>query len=189
MEKIIIFTDGSSRGNPGPGGWGAIVAWGLEPKATEENKVIELGGREEMTTNNRMEMMAVIEALSFIDLKLKTENLKIVIYCDSSYVINGATLWAKGWEANEWKTKANQDVLNKDLWEEILSLTEKFGSKFHLEWKQIEGHAGIVGNERCDVIATSFAGNDKINLYNGEFSSYGLNIFSLDKNIIEKTKN
>lgn len=182
MEKIIIFTDGSSRGNPGPGGWGAIVAWGLELGVSEERKIVELGGREELTTNNRMEMKAVIEALLYLSSKPEALSSKLLIYCDSGYVINGATKWAKGWEANGWRTKTGADVLNKDLWEEMLTLTEKFGSKFNLDWKQIEGHMGIAGNERCDEIATAFADGEKIDLYNDPFSEYGIDILSLATN-------
>jgi len=175
MEKIIIFTDGSSRGNPGPGGWGAIVVWGLELKASGEGKIAEIGGREALTTNNRMEMKAVIEALSYLSAKHEALSSKLLIYCDSSYVINGATKWAKGWKENGWMTKAKGEVSNKDLWEEIITLTEKF----NIEWKQIEGHAGIIGNERCDEIATSFADDTGIDLYNGSFENYKLDILSL----------
>ncbi|MES2059448.1 MAG: RNase H family protein [Patescibacteria group bacterium] len=160
--KTIIFTDGSSRGNPGPGGWGTIVGY------TEEGakKVKELGGREENTTNNRMEMMAVIEGLTFA--RKNIPNAEIVVNTDSEYVKKGSTLWAKGWAANGWKTKANQAVLNKDLWQKMLALT----SELKIDWKVIPGHSGIPGNERCDVIATSFADGNPEKLFYGDISGY-----------------
>src|SRR5262245_27264758 len=145
--KTIIFTDGSSRGNPGPGGWGAIVCY---PEG-KDKKIRELGGREASTTNNRMEMMAVIEALNFA--KKNIPETEIILNTDSEYVKKGATEWAFSWASNNWRTKANQAVLNRDLWEQIIDLA----GDLEIEWKVIAGHAGIPGNERCDEIATSFA--------------------------------
>lgn len=203
-SKNIIFTDGSSRGNPGPGGWGAIIVYndsefkveslpavatsaqaGLNlPDGKAGLKVVEIGGREDNTTNNRMEMTAVIKALEFL-LSASHSPLATTLFTDSSYVINGATKWAKGWKKNGWKTKNKEDVLNKDLWEQILSLTQKF----EIEWKHIEGHAGIIGNERCDQIATSFADKEKAELFLGPIENYKIDIFSLEKNsLVSKTK-
>lgn len=156
---IIIFTDGSSRGNPGPGGWGAIVL--------NDETVIELGGREDGTTNNRMELMAVISALESV-----SNEVEITIYTDSAYVLNGATRWVKGWEKNNWKTSTKDDVLNKDLWERLVD------AKQHkvIDWQLIKGHAGTPANERCDVIATSFADSNPVVLYNGSRERYGVNV-------------
>jgi len=164
-QGITIFTDGSSRGNPGPGGWGAIVA--------TDTKVVELGGGEKRTTNNRMELTAVIQAFLFVS-KLTTNNspLKTTLYLDSSYVLNGATKWIHGWKKNNWRTKAKDPVLNQDLWEqlaEVLPLVD-------VEWKLVKGHAGIAGNERCDVIATSFADGMKPKLYTGSFDAYDVDV-------------
>lgn len=174
--KTIIFTDGSSKGNPGPGGWGAVVAY------TEEGqkKVRELGGREENTTNNRMEMMAVIEGLAFA--RKNSPESTIALHTDSEYVKKGATLWAQGWAANNWKTKANTAVLNKDLWQKILDLV---GDQ-EIEWKVVPGHSGIPANERCDVIATSFADGNPEKLYYGDSSMYRVSLeiksdFSVNK--------
>lgn len=155
----IIFTDGSSRGNPGQGGWGAILV--------SEDTVTELGGREDSTTNNRMELTAVISALE----SLRQEN-DITIYTDSAYVVNGITRWVKGWRKNNWKTSTKDDVLNKDLWEKLE------GQTLHrvIDWKLIKGHSGIPGNERCDVIATSFADKNPVVLYSGSRERYGVNI-------------
>lgn len=154
-----IFTDGSSRGNPGPGGWGAVI---LTPDIA-----LEIGGREDKTTNNRMELTAVISALE------KSENEKeITIQTDSAYVINGITRWVKGWKKNNWKTTAKIDVLNKDLWETLDNLV----AHKVINWKLVKGHSGNPGNERCDVIATSFADKNPIVLYNGSRSRYGIQI-------------
>ncbi len=156
---IAIFTDGSSRGNPGPGGWGAIVL--------SDDAVTELGGRENETTNNRMEMAAVISALESLD-----NESEVVLYTDSAYVLNGITRWVKGWEKNNWKTSTKDDVLNKDLWQKMVEAT----SHKNITWQLIKGHSGTAGNERCDVIATSFADNAPIVLYKGSRERYGLDI-------------
>jgi ribonuclease HI len=166
MTKTIIFTDGSSRGNPGPGGWGAIVAW-AEGK---ERKIKELGGADAKTTNNRMEMMAVIEGLYFA--KKNIEEADITLYTDSEYVKKGATLWAHSWASNNWKTKANMPVLNKDLWEKMIALV----SDLEIDWKVIAGHSGIPGNERCDAIATSFADGNPEKLFYGDAKNYHVSL-------------
>ncbi len=155
---IKIFTDGSSRGNPGPGGWGAILVM--------EDRVLELGGREDDTTNNRMELTAVLESLK------QATDPNIEIFTDSAYVLNGATRWVKGWVKNNWKTSTKDDVLNKDLWESLVSLTEHK----NISWNLVKGHAGHAGNERCDVIATSFADNNPTVLYKGSRERYGVAI-------------
>jgi len=183
----IIFTDGSSRGNPGRGGWGAVIVYNnsnlkvesvRSASSTDRFRVIELGGRESETTNNRMEMMAVIEALLYLSrLEIDFTKQKFVIHTDSAYVLNGATKWAKAWEKNEWQTKTGDAVLNKDLWEVILDLA----SSFHIEWKKVDGHHGVVGNERCDEIATALAQDKSTSLYDGLFESYSLDIYSLKK--------
>lgn len=161
---ITIFTDGSSRGNPGPGGWGAIVV--------NHDTVIELGGRESETTNNRMELQAVISGLESVG-----QNEEIEIFTDSAYVLNGATRWVKGWVKNNWKTTTKEDVLNKDLWQKIIELT----THKNISWNLVKGHAGHGGNERCDVIATSFADNQSIVLYNGSVERYGVDLKSVSQ--------
>ena len=166
-----IFTDGSARGNPGPGGWGAIVAG--------EDMVTELGGREDNTTNNRMELLAVISALE----KFPDEK-EVTIFTDSAYVLNGATRWVKGWQKNKWKTSTKDDVLNKDLWEKMLLAT----SHKVIDWKLLKGHSGNHGNERCDVIATSFADKAPITLYVGSRGRYGVDISIAPKSSVGETK-
>jgi ribonuclease HI len=166
MSKTIIFTDGSSRGNPGPGGWGAIVAF----DALREARVRELGGRHTNTTNNRMELAAVIEAIDFVVSKGLVED--IILYTDSEYVKKGATEWIHSWQRNNWRTSTKGEVLNKDLWEKLAALLPKA----KIEFKVIRGHSGIAGNERCDVIATTYADNDPDKLFNDVADKYKINL-------------
>jgi len=182
---ITIFTDGSARGNPGPGGWGAIVL--------NDDTVKELGGRENDTTNNIMELTAVISALEYIS-NPSTGSMdsprggsgyeEITIYTDSAYVVNGITRWVQGWKKNKWKTSQKEDVLNKDLWER---LDEARKHKI-IDWKLIKGHSGTAGNERCDVIATSFADKVPIILYNGSSQRYGIDVSIKEGKKSSKTK-
>lgn len=139
-QKVIIYTDGASSGNPGPGGWAAVVK--------REGKVSELGDSEEKTTNNRMEMSAAIGALS------KTEpGDEINLYTDSQYLINGITKWVFGWQKNNWKTKTGDDVLNKDLWQVLADLDRDR----IINWVAVSGHAGVALNNRVDEIAVAFS--------------------------------
>jgi ribonuclease HI len=170
QKEIIIFTDGASKGNPGPGGWGAIVATNAEVK--------ELGGREENTTNNRMELRAALEALSFASL---LHDAPVVLHTDSSYVINGVTKWSHGWKTRGWVTKEKREVLNQDLWKDLLDAAENFSNG--LAWQYVGGHVGIAGNERVDEIASDFADGKKVELYSGPFEGYGVDVknISLDE--------
>jgi|SRR3989338_7060524 len=166
MGKIIIYTDGSSKGNPGPGGWAAIIFDG--------ERVKEMGGREEQTTNNRMEMMAAIRALQSVPENLETrlndEVGQVEMQTDSEYLMKGITIWIKNWQKNNWRTKNKKEVLNKDLWQELWEEVQKR----KVEWKKVLGHSGHEFNERCDEIATDFADNEKVVLYNGSKSGYDL---------------
>ena len=165
MQKITIFTDGASKGNPGRGGWGAIVADG-------EN-VVELGGREDHTTNNRMELSGALEALAHAPHK----DAPATIYTDSKYVINGITKWVKGWERNGWMTQQKKDVLNKDLWEKLLEATKARTGK--IAWDYVGGHVGIAVNERVDEIASNFAEKIPVTLYAGPAANYKIAIADL----------
>lgn len=167
-DPIIIFTDGSSRGNPGPGGYAAVIY------IPEDDRIIELGGRENKTTNNRMELQAVIDAA----LAIRKFPGDIVINSDSKYVIQGMTAWVKTWIQNGWVTSAKEDVQNRDLWELLTSLLYEREEKWKIEWKYVVGHAGIPGNERCDVIATAFADGKDTELFDGSASDYEVNILS-----------
>jgi ribonuclease HI len=171
MTGTIIFTDGAARGNPGPGGWGAILA--------TQDFVTELGGGEQHTTNNRMELLAVISALESIP-----REHEMTIYTDSAYVLNGATRWIVGWKKNKWQTSQKENVLNRDLWERLAAVT----ARKIIDWKLLKGHAGISANERCDVIATSFADKKPIVLYNGSRERYGVSLSVPDAEKISGAK-
>lgn len=176
MENILIFTDGSSRGNPGPGGWGAIVV--------ANKRVVELGGAEAHTTNNRMEMMAVISALDFlIEYELLTLNYRCIVHTDSAYVINGITKWVAGWKARGWLTLQKEQVLNRDLWEKLSYLLEDMPGDEKIQWRLLKGHVGVPGNERCDEIATAFASKKNVDLYDGGLSGYSIDITSVSQDI------
>lgn len=167
-NKIIIYTDGSSFGNPGPGGWGALVVY-------PDDRAVEIGGSEKHTTNNRMELTAVIEALR--EVGERREN--IIFYTDSAYVINGITKWIEGWVTNGWIKRDKMSVLNRDLWEKLLLLT----ADRMIAWKHVSGHAGMAGNERADEIATAFAEGKQAKLYRGSYSDYHVDVedFSYDE--------
>lgn len=171
-SQIIIFTDGASRGNPGPGGWGVVMVY---KSGVEDFKVVELGGREEHTTNNRMELTAAIKSLEF-SYTLNPKPYTLTIYTDSKYLIDGITKWIFSWEKRNWVTKNKEPVLNKDLWEKLLELT-KFRE---IEWKYVGGHSGIAGNERADQIATEFADERVSNFFSGDISKYKIDILNLN---------
>ena len=141
--KYVIYTDGACSGNPGPGGWGAII---IDDK---ENQII-ISGKEKSTTNNRMELTAPIMALK----KIK-ESSKIIIYTDSTYLKNGITIWIENWKKNGWINANRKPVKNKDLWVVLNKLTEK---KL-INWKWVKAHAGNRYNELADKLATEAIGN------------------------------
>src|SRR3989338_2159821 len=171
-STVTIFTDGSSRGNRGGGGGAAIIIF---PDSNDNRgefkveslkwKVTEIGGREDHTTNNRMELTAVIEALkgsTFLPIQGQT----FVLYSDSSYVINGITKWVSGWQKNGWKTGGKKS-----------------------EWLYVGGHVGVAGNERCDEIATAFSGGMKPELYSGVLKNYRIkNILDLQGRTLDRKK-
>ncbi len=158
---IIIYTDGSARGNPGPGGWGAIVIG--------ETRVTELGGREAHTTNNRMEMMATLEGLHFVhSTRQDLVECKVHVKTDSQYVLKGMTEWIGGWQKRNWIGSNKKPVLNRDLWEALLEASQGL----QVSYEYVRGHVGIAGNERADEIATTFADNLEIKLYSGSSEKY-----------------
>jgi len=136
MDKITIYTDGACKGNPGVGGWGALLVAG--------NKEKELFGGEKETTNNRMELMAVIQALNALK-----RPCDIVLYIDSQYVLKGITEWIQGWKAKGWKTASKAPVKNVDLWQAL----DVARAIHQIEWVWVKGHAGDPGNERADQLA------------------------------------
>ncbi len=171
-KEIVIFTDGSSRGNPGPGGYGAVAIY---PNAFGELHVDEIGGGEPETTNNRMELRAVIEGLkNFMNFYQSFSEYHIVFYIDSSYVVKGVQQWIKGWKRNNWITAAKEPVKNRDLWEQLSDILDKGDGNgpLNVTWNLVPGHSGIAGNERCDVIATAYADGKDFSLYSGSLAGY-----------------
>ncbi len=138
-----IYTDGACAGNPGPGGWGAVIYF-------TDGTIHEMGGAELHTTNNRMEMQAAIAALQW--LKQAGTDEPVVLYTDSEYVKNGITKWIQGWKKKNWKTSTGKPVLNQDLWEALDALNSR-----QVEWRYVRGHSGNTGNDRCDEIARAFS--------------------------------
>jgi len=133
---LIIFTDGACRGNPGPGGWGALLKWGEQEK--------ELWGGEHDTTNNRMELLAVISALQVL-----TRPVQARVHTDSTYVMQGITKWIHGWKKNGWRTSSKEPVKNVDLWQALDAAV----AQHQLQWQWVKGHSGDAGNERADALA------------------------------------
>ncbi len=136
MKKIEIFTDGACKGNPGPGGWGALLRY--------NGKERSLYGGEALTTNNRMELLAAIEAL-----KALKEPCEVALTTDSTYVKNGINTWIAGWKKNGWRTAAKKEVKNKDLWQELDALQ----AKHEVKWHWVKGHSGHRENELADALA------------------------------------
>jgi ribonuclease HI len=136
MDKVEIFTDGACKGNPGRGGWGALLVAG-------ENKK-EMFGGELNTTNNRMELKAVIEALSVLK-----RPCEVIVHTDSQYVQKGISEWIHGWKARGWKTASKEPVKNVDLWQAL----DEAQMRHKIQWRWVKGHAGHEGNERADALA------------------------------------
>jgi ribonuclease HI len=136
MTEIVIYTDGSCSGNPGPGGWGAVLRW----KGTEK----ELHGGDPQTTNNRMELTAAIQALEALQ-----RPVQVQLHTDSKYVLDGITKWIAGWQRNGWRTAAKQPVKNADLWQRLVAAM----SPHEVTWTWVKGHAGHPDNERADELA------------------------------------
>lgn len=135
-NKVIVFTDGGCRGNPGPGGWGVLLRFGDHEK--------EIYGYEEETTNNRMELMAAIRSLEVL-----SRECSIVLTTDSQYVRQGITEWMEGWKKRSWKTAAKKPVKNKDLWQRL----DEAVKQHDIDWQWVKGHSGHEGNERADDLA------------------------------------
>lgn len=134
--RVTVYTDGACRGNPGPGGWGALLL--------AEGHERELWGGERATTNNRMELLAAIRALEALKRPCSVE-----LHTDSAYLRNGITTWLKSWKRRGWKTSSNTAVKNRDLWERL----EELASQHEIDWRWVRGHAGDPGNERADQLA------------------------------------
>ncbi len=140
MAQVEIFTDGACKGNPGPGGWGAIIRSGPHEK--------ELSGGENPTTNNRMELLAAIRSLQALK-----RPCEVTLYTDSTYVRDGISKWIHGWQRNGWRTADKKPVKNADLWQELLQAA----STHQVRWQWVKGHAGHADNERADRLASAAA--------------------------------
>lgn len=140
LKKVEVFTDGACKGNPGPGGWGAILRMGRHEK--------EMSGSDPQTTNNRMEMTAVIKGLGAL-----IEPCDVTLYTDSKYVIDGITKWVHGWKRNGWVNASKQPVRNADLWHELIDAAQRH----KVTWQWVRGHNGHVENERVDKLASDAA--------------------------------
>ena len=136
MKEVTVYTDGGCSGNPGPGGWAAVLIYGERRK--------EISGGEPATTNNRMELQAAIEALSSLK-----EPCRVRLYTDSQYVREGISQWLAGWKQRGWRTQDKKPVKNDALWRRL----DELAACHHIEWKWLKGHAGHEHNERCDVLA------------------------------------
>lgn len=167
MKETLVFTDGASRGNPGATGWGAVIALG--------DHVHELGGYRALGTNNQAELTAVVEAVEWIT-DQDEEPEKITIYSDSAYTISGATSWIFGWQKRGWQTKTGDPVKNKELWQRFSTARE--AADFEITFQKVKGHASIPGNERADDIATGFADQVDLDLYDGSREDYSVSLDS-----------
>lgn len=168
LKANRIFCDGACSGNPGPGGWGAILC-------RQNGQVQELGGGEKNTTNNQMELTGVLVALE----TLGDSDSPIEIFTDSTYVIRGITQWIWGWKKRGWKTSEGQEVANQSLWEALLRAVTKAGGSKNIKWHYVRGHQGIPGNERCDEIAVAFSKNIRPTLFEGILQNYHHDLFKV----------
>ena len=159
-KELIIYTDGASRGNPGPGGWAAVILAG--------DVCMEIAGNATRATNNQMELAGVEAVLS--DSGALSWDGGITLYSDSMYVINGLTKWAKGWERNGWITSTKTPVENKSQWQNLLVLMKEYGSRISIE--KVKGHAGDLYNERCDELAVAAALGKNPVLFSGSAKNY-----------------
>ncbi len=168
QSSIVIFVDGACSGNPGPGGWGAIVA-------TPQGEVTELGGGDRQTTNNRMEIQGTISALAHV----ADQPGPVAVFTDSVYVIKGITQWVWGWRNRDWKTAEGKDVANPELWKRLIALTAARGAGNKVEWHWVKGHSGIPGNERVDEIAVAYSKGARVSLYRGSLLQYDIALYDL----------
>lgn len=166
-KELIIYTDGASRGNPGPGGWGAVVL--------VDGMAMELSGASKKATNNQMELEAVISTLS--DSGAMAHNGPVIVHSDSAYVVNGLSSWVYGWEKKGWITSTKTPVENKAMWQKALVLLKHYGSR--LEIAKVSGHAGDLYNERCDELAVAAALGKKEKHFQGSQKDYDLFLQSI----------
>jgi ribonuclease HI len=172
-SPVLVFADGACSGNPGPGGWGVLIA-------TPDGQVTELGGHEPDTTNNRMELTAVGKALRHLE---RTPG-PILIHTDSTYVIQGITRWVFGWARRGWKTAEGGEVANTPYWKRLMALLAERKQQFPpeaaaVEWRYVRGHSGVPGNERVDEIAVGFSRGRRVQLYQGPLQGYEVEVYEV----------
>ena len=175
---IVCYCDGACTGNPGPGGWGAIVL-------TPDGVVRELGGAAEHTTNNRMELSGAIHALNLVR-TLKTTPVRV--YTDSKYVIQGIMEWVLGWKRRGWIKVDGTAVVNKDLWLELDRLVGARRETGPATFLHVRGHSGVPGNERCDRISVAFANGDRPGLYRGPVGEYRVDLTPPEPEVVDEVK-
>jgi ribonuclease HI len=159
----IVYADGACSGNPGPGGWGALVV-------SPEGQVVELGGAAKITTNNKMELLAVANGLQEIIQRSAGVKSTVRVYTDSKYVIQGMSQWIHNWKRNRWISSTGEPVKNQPLWQEL----DDCSAKLNIQWQHVRGHNGHPGNERVDEIATSFCAQRPVPLYRGALDRYSI---------------
>ena len=167
-KKILLFADGAAKGNPGPGGWGVVIA-------TPDGKILERGGGADLTTNNQMEMLAVIEGL----ISLRRVSGDLAVLSDSAYVLRGISSWIFGWMRRGWKNSLGSPVANVPLWQQLWELVQERKSLGTISWNYLRGHSGIPGNERVDTIADAYARKERLSLYSGSLLQYSHPIYDL----------
>ncbi len=168
LDSTIIFCDGACSGNPGPGGWGAIVT-------TPDAQIRELGGGARQTTNNQMELLATTEALR----NIAHVAGPVILYTDSVYVIRGITQWIWGWMRKGWKTAEGAEVSNREYWQALAAVVAKRKGAENIIWKYVRGHTGVPGNERCDEIAVAYSKGNFVRLYSGPLLGYPVPVLDL----------
>ncbi|MCC7436648.1 ribonuclease HI [Candidatus Nomurabacteria bacterium] len=166
MKILTIYTDGASRGNPGPGGWGAVLM--------SDTKVVELSGAQNPATNNQMELEAVIKSLSYAVSHFP--GYTIELHVDSTYVLKGIESWLNSWIRNGWMTSLKKPVENKSQWQKLLRIRDELGKKLNLN--KVAGHSGQIYNDRCDELAVKSALGEKVKLFKGSLKDY--------KNLLEE---
>ena len=167
---ILVYSDGACSGNPGPGGWGAIV---VRP----DGRVRELGGAADQTTNNQMELFGPIQALR----EVRDDDGPVLMCTDSTYVIRGITQWIWGWQRKGWKTAEGKDVSNKELWQELAREVMHRKNRGEITWRYVRGHVGVAGNERVDEIAVEFSKGRRPRLFSGSLLNYSVAVYDLPK--------
>ncbi len=172
FDEILIFTDGACSKNPGYGGYGVVIVY-------PDGRVKELGGGRKETTNNRMEMMAVIKGLC----EVVEEKEDILLLTDSTYVIQGVTQWIFQWKRKNWFNAAGNEISNKDLWLKLDRVVVKRKSISKLSWGYVRGHQGIPGNERCDEIGVAYSKKQFIKLYTGHILNYDIAIHDIPEDL------